>query len=293
MRFNRGRIVVASSTLRARRRRRARVLLVSIAALLVVVGSSVFFGLHSPHTRLQTIQVTGTDPSTNKSISLFIQKELAGNYFFVVPRDSILFYFGNHLAIDILKKYPRLETASVALTSLSSISVTVSERLPQALWCGPDPADTAPCLVLDAKGIAYGAAEASSSSTPYVVYYGALDSSSTPPQFLTTAQFRALSLFVDLLAQKIDAGPAVSAAVNNEDDVTVTFQDGFRTLFILDDASTHSGDLLQRVSLVLQSQPFSANKIADFEYLDLRFGDKLYYKLKGSAAAESASTTHH
>ena len=34
------------------------------------------------------------------------------------------------------------------------------------------------------------------------------------------------------------------------------------------------------ITLALEAEPFKGHALSDFEYLDLRFGDRLYYKLK-------------
>jgi len=44
--------------------------------------------------------------------------------------------------------------------------------------------------------------------------------------------------------------------------------------------SDSGADVLERIALALQSEPFAKRSLTDFAYLDLRFGDKLYYKLK-------------
>jgi len=41
-----------------------------------------------------------------------------------------------------------------------------------------------------------------------------------------------------------------------------------------------AGDTFERFSLALGAGPFLEHPLSDFAYLDLRFGDKLYYKLK-------------
>jgi len=60
-------------------------------------------------------------------------------------------------------------------------------------------------------------------------------------------------------------------------DVSVRFANSFTLRFALSDAG---GDIFERFSLALTSEPMKAHKLSDFQYLDLRFGDKLYYKLK-------------
>ena len=65
--------------------------------------------------------------------------------------------------------------------------------------------------------------------------------------------------------------------VDSNGDVHIMFASGFTLLFPI---SADGGDVYQRFTLALQSDPFTSHKLSDFEYLDLRFGDKLYYKLK-------------
>ena len=55
------------------------------------------------------------------------------------------------------------------------------------------------------------------------------------------------------------------------------FADNFTLIFTLVD---QGGDVFERLTLALTSGPMAAHKLGDFQYLDLRFGDKLYYKLK-------------
>jgi hypothetical protein len=66
-------------------------------------------------------------------------------------------------------------------------------------------------------------------------------------------------------------------SVDNNNDVEATFGSGFVLKFALDDAQ---GDVFERFSLALTSDPFKNKQLSNFAYLDLRFGDKLYYKLK-------------
>jgi hypothetical protein len=48
-------------------------------------------------------------------------------------------------------------------------------------------------------------------------------------------------------------------------------------LFALGD---DAGAVYQHFTLALTADIFKAHKLSDFHYLDLRFGNKLYYKLR-------------
>ena len=133
-----------------------------------------------------------------------------------------------------------------------------------------------PCFLLDEDGVAYGGA-LTFSGDAYTRYYGALTGSTTPKHYLNPAQFRSLSALVDTIAESQKDEPLRSVWVDASDDVHLAFASGFTLLFTL---SADGGDVYQRLTLALQSDPFKSHKLSDFEYLDLRFGDKLYYKLK-------------
>lgn len=281
-------------TLRMRRRRRTRIMIA--LAIIVILGlfASAVYLIRAPFLRIQMVQVTGADPASQAEITAFVATQLSGNRHYFIPKNHVWEYARLDLGKSILAAFPRLSNAEPKLQSLTTLTVKVSERLPKALWCSMEATqvllDNVSCQLLDQNGAAYSAAP-EASSLVYVTYYGALDMSQTPPQFLTPQQFRTLGLLIDTLTEKAGAGPALNATVDSYGNVTLEFQNGFAVLFALDDAMNRSGVLLQRFGLALGSAPFSAHKLSEFEYLDLRFGDSLYFKLKTDASATGASTT--
>jgi len=179
------------------------------------------------------------------------------------------------MAQTILKQYPTLRAVDVHAQDFHTIVVAVTEREPVALWCGPSPAEPQPCLFLDEEGAAYAPAPEFSAPV-YVPYYGSLVQGA-PPRYLGTAQFQSLFALVAALGQKESAEAVAGVSVDSSGDVRMLFGGGFTLIFNLKD---DGGDIFERFNLALGSSVFSGKTLADFEYLDLRFGDKLYYKLK-------------
>ena len=68
----------------------------------------------------------------------------------------------------------------------------------------------------------------------------------------------------------------VSVVVDEHHDVYVRFENNFTLMFNLRD---NSGDVYERFVLAQTAEPFKNHNLSDFEYLDLRFGDRLYYKV--------------
>ena len=131
------------------------------------------------------------------------------------------------------------------------------------------------CLLLDEEGVAYEPA-AQFAGPVYTTYYGVLKEGALPRQYLTEESFRSLVAFATALEEHQQTRVA-TVAVDKAQDVNLYFTNGFKLMFALRDGG---GDVYERFVLAMEAQPFKNRTTADFEYLDLRFGDRLYYKLK-------------
>jgi hypothetical protein len=290
MQSNRRRVQLSSFALRARRRKRARIIAVLVVLVVLALIAGFFYLMRAPFLRIQTVQVNGADAETEREIQQYVMGQLSGYYGFM-PKNHVWEYAKLDLEDGILSAFPRLASATPKLQSLTMLTVTVSGRLPYALWCGESASVISPsCQVVDQNGVAYGVAT-TTNSQPFVRYYGALDTGHVPAQFLTQKDFRSLAAATEALAQILNVGPVASAAVDHSGTVTMRFQDGFVILFKLSDAAGTTDALTEHLALALKSKPFKENKLSDFEYLDLRFGDSLYYKLNYVDAPSRTAAT--
>lgn len=266
--------VLPESKLHARRRKR-RIILSGIVAVLLcgLIGGLLWLSWR-PALRIQTVRVEGAQTVASTTLQQFVRQRLLGAYLGVIPRDNIFVYPKGRIEKEVRAAYPVFATVAVHADNFSSLSLAVSERQPKETWCGGSPDAPQPCLFLDESGVAYGAAPAFSGS-PYVRYYGPLPGDELPKQFLSPDVARALFALIDAVGEK--AGEVQSVSIDSNDDMQADFASGFVLKFSLDD---DSAKIFQRFALALQSAPFTAHPLSAFLYLDLRFGDKLYYKLK-------------
>lgn len=264
----------STNGLRARRRkRRVRIVVVfSILAVLLLLG---LVGLSwLPMMRITSIEVKGTVIIPVSAVHASAEKILSGTYFFVLPRNNVLLYPKQEIAQGIRTQFSALQSVSVRMRDFHTMAIQVVERGPKALWCGDAVVSSSACFMLDPDGLAYASA-VDFAGTAYVRYFGILSGEQLPKQYLSANDFRALSALVDELAKK--SGAVLRVAVDEHKDVRVSFANGFDLLFVLSDSGS---DILDRYTLALTAAPFSGRTLSDFLYLDLRFGDKLYYKLR-------------
>lgn len=270
------RVVLPESRLaRRKRRRRKAVFIFSFAGLLVLSGALVWLS-HVEFLRISDVQVSGNQTLASSSVVSFVEERLQGTYGGVFPKNNILLYPQDTIAAELAARYPVLKNVEVAAQDFHTIRVSLVEREPKALWCGVVPASPEPCFFIDDEGLIY--AQAPQFSEPvYARYFGVLMGSGLPKRYLSQTQFRGLFALVDALAQKESTLHIAHIAVDAEGDVRVAFEKDFTLIFSLQD---EGGDIFERYTLARGSEPFAGRDFSEFEYLDLRFGDKLYYKVR-------------
>ena len=274
------RVELPESRLRLRkRRRRARIFIISVVSVLLALSCLV--GLtYWPALQIKDVAVSGAQTLPPGTVEAFVRDRLAGKYWYVFSKSNIFLYPRQQIAADLMRAYPVLASADVHAADFHTVAINLVEREPRALLCSQDNR----CLFMDENGVAY--TDAPTFSEPvYLSYYGSTTrstgsgqaGSALPKQFLTPPEFQALSALVDAIAQKLPGEKVSAVTVDDVKDVRVRFADDFTLIFALVD---QGGDVFERLTLAMTSGPMAAHKLGDFQYLDLRFGDKLYYKLK-------------
>lgn len=242
-----------------------------VIAVLLLLGGF-FFVARLSEVTISKIEVTGTTVADASLIQRIVEEEISGSYGFVVPKRNVLFVPGGDIARAITGTFPIVKEAKVSHTSLTSISVDISERTPVALWCaqGTEEAPGA-CYFTDETGFIYMVA---SGSDAYVRYGGGIESDPVGSVFLS-GKFPALHAFVEETAKTLSRSTE-SVSVEPNSDVTMAFLGGGELKFVMSEDATST---LDNIASVFASQKLKGR--TDFEYADFRFGNKVYVKFKG------------
>ena len=264
------RVELPESRLRLRKRRR-RVRLTIVFALGMLLLLSGALGLtYLPALQISAVQVSGAQTVSSSTVEVFVRARLMGSYAYILPKTNIFLYPKRSIARALVAAYPQFASVDVHAVDFHTIAVAIVEREPRALWCSDN------CYLMDENGVVYGEAPVFSAPV-YTAYQGTTTGERLPKQFLAPGEFLPLSALVDAIAQKIPGEHLQAVEVDAQSDVQMHFVGGFIVRFALRD---EGGDVFERFTLALQSAPFKDKPLSGFEYLDLRFGDKLYYKEK-------------
>ena len=253
---------------RRRRRRNFRFLLWSVGVLAVLGG---LIGiLHLPNLKVENIDLKGNTFSSANNVLLTIKDDISGNYFGVIPKSSVFVYPKRKIESDILEKYKSIEKVTIKATNLQSIAVNVMERKLHSLWCRESN-----CYLMDDGGYIFSIAPDYSHDL-YFVYSGLVTAANPIGQnFLPSPEFQEVNEFIENV-KKLSLQP-VSLRATDPQDFQLSLDSGARILFTNNQPYETT---LSNLQTILDPNNPAGTRIdlSKIDYVDLRFGNKIYYK---------------
>ncbi len=206
------------------------------------------------------------------------REALSGSYVFL-PKRNILIYPRKALSRYLEYHLPRIESVYIKRKDLNTIRISVEEREPEALWCGEKPGGIDFCFFVDEDGFVYSESPFFSGDV-FFRYYGGdvnlrspLRSRFASPEWI--GEFREFTYYLkelDLTAKAVHL---------REDDLEVLLVGDGEIYLARNDSLEEAFSRLR--SLFRGSEFGFINEGSPaFEYIDLRFGDRVFYKKKNN-----------
>ncbi len=268
---NRRKTILDTPNRKIRKRRRIiRLALLSLFLLcLVCVGIFYFFRMKS----LQVSEVIVTGATTiNPEILIEEAKQQSEGYVALfVPRTFFLAYPRDEIAKQILERHKEINFAEVKLSGFNKGEIGIVERSPFAFYC-----TSLSCYVADEKGLVY---EEASTTSRHVVFRDLRIESQMQSLVgsypLSSEVLKDVEHFMRKLS---DLNLHLKEAVIEENgDVTVATEEGNLLVSIQEPLDGQYEFLKTALSQEIFKYPDGAVK--SFNYIDLRFGKKVFYKL--------------
>ncbi len=273
--MKRGSFAKHPSTLRKERR---KIFIVKIGFFIVlafiisglgILGSN-YLLIDTSATRVAGNVIVATDDIKDAVIRL-----VDGKYFGLIPKSNILFYPKEEILLALRSAFPILDMIEVKRENFSALSVLVVERKPYGVYCGGDlnvPNNT--CIFVDKKGFLYKETPTMTSSN-FVIFKSA-STSLDVNNVIFPSFFDSLKLFIAKLS---DLRLEVKQVFENENKDLEILVKGDTKLFLAPPLDFDSA--FENLKTVLSGSILKENlKVSDVEYIDLRFGNRVYYKLK-------------
>lgn len=266
-------------------------ILVLLSFLFFIAGGGVS---HNSKWRIDRIDISGVNTVSDDAIRAVVFQELAGNYFFVYARENSYLFPKAEIEQTLLETFPRLASVSAKNSSNNTITITVRERKPYALWCGlpeqvkmllgiNDTTIAENCWFIDSAGFVFDKAPGFSKGVYTEVYGKLVEKNINEPlrASLPYDRFATADEFTKLLRKSI--GEPFRIIIKPDSEIEVTIYTSTQYPFLAE-STLRFKDELQPETLVKNLQkaipvqfPNNTALKKKLLYVDMRFGNKIIF----------------
>lgn len=254
----------------------------AVVTTVVLLLTAVWHLTRLPSLTISTVTAAGGETIEASAVVAAVEAELSGTYGKFIPKRFFLFYPQNGVR-KAAEGVERVRDVLVERVSMTEIAVTYGEHTPYALWCKEESVDE--CLFLNDQGYAYATAPHLDGGN-FVRYHQAALAPAVGSSVLPADDFwNTISLTKLLAADNIFVA---KAEVDEAGDVYYILTTGGEIRATLRDEAKQ---VAENVRTVLSTKEFSHLRSSDFNYLDVRFGNKVYVSEFDVATLAAASST--
>jgi len=269
------------------RKKRRKILLVKFLLGIFVIFISLFFVRLFSNASFMTIsqvEIVGSTASEETShLEQIVKGTTEGYYGHLISKSNVFFYPRGKIIENLSKTFKQVKGVEVDLNNWSKLTITIEERKPFEMWCTSEESGASiifkdDCYFLDNQGYAFSKAPEISGDA-YFKNYGNIQHASTSPigqQFLTPELFKAISSFRESLSKRNINPDKLIAKIDG--DFEFYLPDGGRILF---NTSQNFNVVLENIESLLQDPDIRGSQgtlSTSLDYIDLRFGNKIFYK---------------
>jgi hypothetical protein len=299
--------VLNSPRLLELKKKRHRVVLNKI--LFSLLGLSAIFILLAYFSRLNSLNIDEVRVIGNKivdaeAIKAVIKQQIAGKYLWLFPKTNILFYPQNDIRNELRDKFKRLKDINLSIKPARTtdavqsggnnkvLEISLAERVAKYTWCGIEFPEALlmedsmeKCYFLDEDSYVFDEAPYFSGEV-YFKFYGLAGLNINNPLgfYFFKQNFKQLISFKDILVS-IGLKP-VALYITDDGDIQVFLSRGDSLITgpkIILKMDADFQNVAENLEAALTTEPLQSkfkNKYSSLQYIDLRFGNKVYYKFK-------------
>lgn len=266
--------------LKRKRRRRLISIGIFVFAIVLIIGILSYLA-HRKEFRIVNANLFGGVLVTEDEVQQKTFQFLSGSYFWLFPKNNAFLYPKDGLEEYLKDNFKRIDTIDISLKGFQRLSIAITERKHFAIWCKGEPKKEPldeECYFMDRNSTIFAPAP-NFSGDAYFKYYGLISADNPIGQeyISSSTQFSAISSFVDEV-KKLSLRPQYVLAKGN-DDYSMAISGGGEIYF---DTKEPLSKVSENLNLLLQTDALSSLDKSNLpvEYIDLRFRNKLFYKLK-------------
>jgi len=275
-----------SSRLKKTRRKKILNRIFLCVLILIVVFIVSIFVSKINSINISEITVQNDDSiTTADEIKEIVQKNIDGKYFWLYPKTNIFLYDKTGIEQDIRDKFKRIKNVNIENIGFNTLKIAIKERNAYALWCGTEIIPEDKCYFLDDEGYIYSEAPTFSGNVFFKNYGSIKNENPLGISFLETKKFKEISFLIKSI-KDMNLNP-VSFLASENGDYEIYLSDnsnsynfyGGKIIFNKDD---DLGKIFDNLTTILSENALTKefNHAVQLDYIDLRFGKKVFYKFQ-------------
>lgn len=238
-----------------------------IFILILIIGF--FYWMRHPSMNIDKIEIVKNSFSKSENIEASVHKVLEGNEFFLIPKTNALFLPRKEAERELKEIYPEISEIDIDLKGTKQIEVEIFEYEPEAILIS-----NSGKYFINEEGRVFLEEPMLHSRDDLLSIEKEIEVS-LGDNVIDKKFLNDLNLFVQKLK---DIDIKVKIARNPEEDVyRLETGRGFEIVISsVDDLS----DAVSNIQAILEKGALSKEDLDFVDYIDLRFGNKVFYKLK-------------
>lgn len=276
---------------------------INVAVVLIglVLASAVFLSRYHK-LFISDITFVGNQATSSEELNATVGQLLSQNYLYIFPKKNFFITPKRNLGEAIIKQNLWVNNVAIEPVEFGKLLVTVKERKPDSVWCQSQ--EVSGCYFIDNTGFVFSPAP-NFSDNVFIKIYGNQPADISPlgTYPVSRQKFRQISFIRQALPQIFESVEFTNVSVEkivieSEQDISAYIDGrigdrriGWKILF-------DTKDDLQNVALNVSA----AFKLDEFKeeleekdwrlnYLDLRFGNKIFYTFEGDEVPEPVIET--
>lgn len=264
-------VIRSSRAIVKRRKRRIVHLVVLCLCSLILFFGSAYISF-SPKFLIADISTLGNVSVSGEDVQGTVEKIVSGKYLGLFSKRNIWLYPEENVIETIKNNFPQVASVSLANSDTKDLVVYISEREPRGVWCGD--AELKVCYFLDENGFIFGEAP-QFTGTIYTTFTGVIEKENPIKEsYLPQKDFLLLQGFIENL-KRFGFVP-VRIHLSTSGDGYVLLPGEGKILFTFGPDISKSAENLE--AFLSESPVVLKNGGLKGQYIDIRFGNKIFYK---------------
>ncbi len=255
----------------------------AIFSLLGLIVAGLWYGTRVSFLTITDITVEGGETIPHDVVKKITEDTLQGTYIGIIPRKFAWWYPSGEI-IKNISQIPRMKDPVVTSESGRALTVRFTEYEPYALWCAERSSEN--CLFIDKTGYAFTTAPKLSGGA-FLRYRTLGRDIQVGTVMAERRDIDTMEQFVALVEDNLQFSITQIETDTAGDVFYILSGGGEFKATLRDDASK----VFDNLRAILGSEEFKDIRPGNFQYIDLRFGNKVFVNEEAGEVGSSTATT--